>query len=602
MKLVGFCVKNYRNVVDSGWIKVHDIGAIVGQNECGKSNLLQALYALSPFDDTKYSITADWPIDRWPPGDPSTEVCTGKFELSPEEDEALYRECLLPAPTAEGEPTPDQQAAEPTPPPPTIPRPFTTDVTRTFNNQYTLTIPSECSAVLDLEKAGGWILSRLPKCVYMSDYATFAGHTEVVDLVQRMRDHGRKNLDEDDKTILITLELAGLKLDDLVGKAGTEEGRTLRGFDTNAASAYLTKRFTHMWKQKAVEFNIRVDGPTLDIHVEDEGLGAFVPLARRSTGFQWFVSFIWRFTHASRGDFKDCILLLDEPGIHLHHAGHTDLLTFLQELSRTNTVLYTTHLATLIDPAYPERIRVMEVHDHHGEVKNSMISSQRQPMMVIEAVLGLSGGMSGLLGNRQNLIVEGGEDAIIIHKLSGLLANSGDERLSDRVFMIPADGASKTPMYAAFMIGNGFDAAVLLDSDDAGFEARKKIKENYLDGLAAENQAKFRILMLGDIPGFSESSAAIEDLFPVGFYLDCANEAYGTNLTESDLPTDGSQLIANRVERALISRGRTNKLDKRRIMGPMQDRFNAMNTKEDMPAGTYEKARALVSRINAAFT
>jgi len=36
-------------------------------------------------------------------------------------------------------------------------------------------------------------------------------------------------------------------------------------------------------------------------------------------------------------------------------------------------------------------------------------------------------------------------------------------------------------------------------------------------------------------------------------------------------------------------------------MGPMQNRFNAMNTKEDMPAGTYEKARALVSRINAAF-
>src|SRR5262249_43158923 len=158
---------------------------------------------------------------------------------------------------------------------------------------------------------------------------------------------------------------------------------------------------------------------------------------------------------------------LEEPGIHLHHAGHRDLLDLFEELAgdNRNTIIYTTHLATMLDQAYPERIRIAEIENHHSKVVNSMVSSQRKPMMVIEARLGLSGGMSGLLGNRQTLIVEGGDDAIILQKLSGVLSRAQREGLSDRVYLFPADGAPKTPMYAGFLIGQSLDAAVLLDSD-----------------------------------------------------------------------------------------------------------------------------------------
>ena len=118
-------------------------------------------------------------------------------------------------------------------------------------------------------------------------------------------------------------------------------------------------------------------------------------------------------------------------------------MMYFETLAETNTVIYTTHLATLLDLGYPERIRIMEVDKHHSSVTHGIISSQPEPMMVIEAALGLAGGMSGLLGGRQNLIVEGGEDALVIHKLSGLLRNSGEEGLSDRIYILPARGASK---------------------------------------------------------------------------------------------------------------------------------------------------------------
>ena len=50
MRLSSFRVQHFRNVIDSGKIDIHDLTAIVGQNEGGKSNLCEALSKLNPFD------------------------------------------------------------------------------------------------------------------------------------------------------------------------------------------------------------------------------------------------------------------------------------------------------------------------------------------------------------------------------------------------------------------------------------------------------------------------------------------------------------------------------------------------------------------------
>ena len=81
----------------------------------------------------------------------------------------------------------------------------------------------------------------------------------------------------------------------------------------------------------------------------------------------------------------------------------------------------------MIDPAYPERVRIVELRNNHTTVKTGVVSQQRAPMAVIELALGLTGDMGSLLGTRQTLIVEGGDDALILHKLSGILRGDGKE-------------------------------------------------------------------------------------------------------------------------------------------------------------------------------
>ena len=148
----------------------------------------------------------------------------------------------------------------------------------------------------------------------------------------RCRTENRHKLKRDDQTILIILDLANIEIDDFYRKGQSAEGRTIRSFDKRSASAYLSKEFANIWSQKNVEFDIEIDGNTLNIFARDITLGMPVRLSRRSTGFRWHVSFAWQFTHASKGQYKNCILLLEEPGIHLHYSGQRDLLEVFERL------------------------------------------------------------------------------------------------------------------------------------------------------------------------------------------------------------------------------------------------------------------------------
>ena len=222
-------------------------------------------------------------------------------------------------------------------------------------------------------------------------------------------------------------------------------------------------------------------------------------------------------------------------------------------------------------------------------------------MAVIEAALGLTGGLGGLLGNRMTLIVEGGIDALILMKLSGLLTKGNKIGLSDRVYMWPAEGASKTPMYAGFAIGQKWDAAVLLDTDRAGKEAKDKIDKLYVKMLAAAGQQHFRVLMLGDAAKINKTDAGIEDIFPDDFYLDCVNGAYGVSIKLDDLPVDGSDMIADRVEKVLQMKHGYKELDKQRVVGELLKRFDGWKAIDDLPGDTAAHAEALFNKINNAF-
>src|SRR5207249_3725915 len=81
--------------------------------------------------------------------------------------------------------------------------------------------------------------------------------------------------------------------------------------------------------------DLAIDGDYLRLWVADATDGSRVELEQSSKGFQWFLSFYIVFmTETLQG--KDTVLLLDEPGLHLHAAAQQDLLRVLAKLSEKN--------------------------------------------------------------------------------------------------------------------------------------------------------------------------------------------------------------------------------------------------------------------------
>lgn len=600
MKFEGFQVTNFRNVIDSGWINANQITAFVGQNEAGKSNLFEALYCVNPIiEEADYNINEDWPVDKWE-GRKNAEgelVCHARFRLSEQETSAL-------AAAAAKEPEAAAEGEEHTPLALEVPSIAFIDLHKYYGYATDFDVEGFPAGALDESRATAWAKANVPKFVYIHDYDMSGAQVELTQLRDRWDQVGRKNrhqLSNEDQTILIILDLASIELDDFLEKGQSAEGRTVRSFDKRSASAYLTKQFGNLWQQKQVKFDIEIDGPTLNIFAEDEGIGMPVRLHRRSTGFRWYVSFAWRFTHATNGEFKDCVLLLEEPGVHLHFTGQRDLLKVFERLAEHNTILYTTHLASMVDQAHPERVRIIESRENHVAVTQGIVSSQRAPMAVIEQSLGLTGDHSGILGSRQVLVVEGGGDAVVLQKLSGLLKAAGKEGLSDKIHLWPAHGAPKTPMYAGFAIGQGWDAGVLLDSDEEGNKAKSKIDELYVSKMASDNGQKFRTIMLGKAAGTKQTDFAIEDLFPAKFFIDCVNDTYGLAIKQEDLPEDGSDMITKKVEQVLQTKYNHSQLDKKRIMKEMWKQFDMWKAIDDLPTHTAGRAEKVFKAINEMF-
>jgi hypothetical protein len=317
MRLTHFRVMKYRNVMDSGWIDVGDITAFVGQNEAGKSNLFEALNRINPFapNDT-YNIDEDWPVDDWGNKDASAVVCEAKFALDETEIEDIYREAGLPKPgpveaSQDGRDKTDQSViTDGANAAPKLPSQLILIGARSFSVGPTFTVMGDHTEDFNPAKVDAWTKKHAPKFVLIQDYGLSGTQIELTQLAERCKSVQLHQLTNEEQTIKIVLDLAQVNIDDFLAKGGTPQGRTVRSFDKRAASSYLSRQFRNLWTQKKVNFHIEIDGPTLNIFAEDDAVGMPVRLHRRSSGFRWHVSFAWKFTHASRGQYKGCILLL----------------------------------------------------------------------------------------------------------------------------------------------------------------------------------------------------------------------------------------------------------------------------------------------------
>ena len=452
------------------------------------------------------------------------------------------------------------------------------------------------------QKAQDYIVSQLPTFIYMDDYKTFQGHANLEGLKER-RDNEKLILSEEEETFLMILKLGGLDLDKLI-KQGESENQDVihdRQVDLQDAATTMTNNVAGRWGQNEYQAQFRVDGQVFFTEIEETNKNiGMIPLEEQSKGFQWFFSFDLHFMHESEGTFEGCVLLLDEPGLHLHPGGQKDLLERLDAYAKKNTLIYTTNLPFLVDLREPKRIKVLKQTELGAVVSDDLGGTQTNEQLTIQAAVGMSANQSRLVSER-NLLVEGLHDYWIITELSNIFEREDRICLPEDVLITAAGGAPEIVSAATFMIGQGINVVALFDSDPAGKVAEDKLRKKWITRYKG---ARAVTLLVGDALGMPGRGATIEDIFPEDYYMQKVCESHVLKLKSYGLATDaitlsGSGPVLPRLHQCFdklrvdLNKGSAGKLIRRDLI--------RCQSVDELPPGVAKKGETLLTALRDAF-
>ena len=471
-----------------------------------------------------------------------------------------------------------------------------------FIDRFTSDMPrvvDELTRLLSIQsQLDQYIATHLPTFIYMDDYRAFTG-TAQLDEIQARQSSG--SLTEEDRTLLTILSLSNLDLDDLVRLGqGSESERAVRQHIVDAGSHTLTELLADRLQPRSYVVDHRVDAQRFFTRVKDNIDTSPIELELRSKGFQWIFSFELMFTHESKGTFENCVILLDEPGLHLHPNAQKQLLKSLEGYAKENTLLYTSHLPFMIDLNHPERIRVLEEKTEGIVVTTNFTGSDPATKFVLQAALGIDILQNSLV-TKNNLVVEGAEDYLVFSALSNLLQEEEKIKLPEDLRITPALGASEAVYMATFMIGQGLNVVALFDSDRAGRNAKKKLVEKWITQYNPESESS--VIMLGEAVGACHDFA-LEDLFTEDFFIESVWEVYGEQLEAKgitqigQITLQGNDMLWKRVERFMKDNGI--KINKGPIAKRLARKINSMQKADELPKDTQNYAINLFQKISDA--
>lgn len=541
MELKQFRVTDFRSVKDSGWIDCQNITTLVGVNEAGKSNLLKALWKLKPARGGAIDELHDMPTSELSElkGHESTvPFIAAKFAIGESDVERICTEhkcqienlteiCCKRYYDGEYEWGVNDSAKFLIEEVGDNPETASQDLTSSSTDSTMVDMPtSQRNSILE---------GAIPSFVYYSNYGNLSSHVYLPYAKKWLNGESVQGIDTNEDQVRTLKELFSfvhLEPDEIInlGRDPREIAKARSSYDIpnkqeieraekdkqertillNSAGSMLTSKFREWWRQGDYVFRLAADGDYLTIWVSDERRPTEVDLSDRSTGLQWFLSFFLVFLVEAHESNAGAILLLDEAGLSLHPKAQHDLIGFMEELSKGNQIIHTTHSPFLIDTDNIDRCVAIYVDDNGYTVASNNLRDgagklEENSIYAVHAALGLSVSDVLLAGCRP-VIVEGPSDQYALSAIKQKLIELGKIHPDRELVFMPAGGNKGINAISGVLGAKDGLPPVILDGDKPGKMSANNLKKTQYK----EDCNKIIVLSeLLDMPG-----AEVEDLMP----------------------------------------------------------------------------------------
>jgi len=535
MKYKKFIIESYRAitkpiVVD---IEKYSLMPIIGVNECGKTTILQAIFAFDCYNDklnqrgkhlrdviNLYSTSDTAPIISAEIGINSKELSTfiNLYKTEIEKKQMKQKKLANDVETAEETPSVESETTED--------NNETTNDSEDNNwdlNEPTINKLNEYDYYVKSKKIETIVITRnLKTRKYNIEDDNFSNsninHQICKKIIQKLPyilyfDDFRDSVDdkieikrgEDSSSWLDIIEELFKKTDPnfSVYDLKDKEKRQRKGI-ISKVKRHLNKTLTREWEnfklddKDALTISIEYKDDDNDrefinldvIETDTKGDEHFFFVRDRSKGFYWFFNFVMKLEFNPKSlDFEgqEAIYLLDEPGSYLHAIAQSKLCNKLKKLSIKNKVLYCTHSHYLLDPELIPlnnikiadkdgggNISITNIYDYHGNhTKRSAFQPVLDALQIKPFILDYS--------NNKIVITEGIYDYYAFNMF----------KQSSSINFLPSVNADSIKYYISLMIAWGIDYRALWDNDSEGEEHYRDAQKKF-----GPHEAKKRFRLL----------------------------------------------------------------------------------------------------------
>lgn len=527
MKIKKVRIRNFKSIKDSGEINFDgNIYVLAGQNESGKSSVLEALSAFenqtSEKDNLNFELEKDENFKQQIAVTFSnidelfySRVTEGLFQLIKTENPNLkdlkVNDVL------------DIKELKRI-------KEFTIETMFDFSNTQmikTMEVDTILSGILmstikkyktgHIDSAGGSLIAeesyldielyeselaeifwqKAPNILFFNDFTTILPDRILVDDLEKQTVQGQKAVKNLEK-------LLKTKFADIARKQ-----IPLKNSTTESESQVISANFQKDWQQKIFgnnKVNIKFfienneDGEKEICFFIETKDNEYLAPRKRSKGMIWFLS-LWLELLAQEND-RSVVLLFDEPGHHLHIKANKDMLSVFHRLvKKGHQIIYSTHSPSLIEIDNLHNIGLVINNIKEGTLVEPLTTSKidtsnkRDALQPVAEAMGLEPLKDFSVLSANNVIVEGLSDFWYFSAMRKLLKR----KISYQI--IPSIGIKINNVFPliSFCVGYGLNWLLIMENGENPSQTRQELKEKIFNNKDDETDAKVKLLTVKEV-------------------------------------------------------------------------------------------------------
>lgn len=249
-----------------------------------------------------------------------------------------------------------------------------------------------------------------------------------------------------------------------------------RKFNNNL-TVNLVDKFNEFYTQEQVK--VEIDFHESSVSLLFDTTGTIMSYEERSQGLKWCFNTYVKMQSENLNN-NNVVYVMDEPGTKLHVNAQKELIVLFKNLTtKENQIVYTTHSPYMLDQTNLNCVRLVSKDENgYTYIYNKFHSLPNSDKTKMDTMTPIYDAMGfdykynfGPSSNKKNIVVEGPSDYNYIQ------AYLFQKKLSAKntPYIIPSMGVDNINRIVSILIGWGCDYAIILDNDTQGRNEYKKL-------------------------------------------------------------------------------------------------------------------------------